>query len=234
MFYWCKLNFCENGDLYRRTAIKSCEDKDIIKMLAGLVRSHAWSCDTAEAALLRFEKMQNVTGKDCERVVLRTHWNPETMNVDVLEAEYYVKDKQLVRVDEGGITTVDARYFHYQVLDFLKSGADSRIPNTYPKHKPYQGKTHKRGGHWHWQAGIRRNLQDISMHRVRAKRASKYRGSVDFDPKFHATENNWKEAKCRHQYEWHKKKHQDRMYLPEEEPIEEMECGTDDGFISAY
>ncbi len=209
IYYWCELDFNEEGIIRQKNILHSCTEENLVEMLAYLTMRISWQCDTYEDALQRLEKSQNLTGNDCERVILRTAWNSELEQEEVVESAYFLKDRQLVRVDEKHITVTDIRYWHHQVWKRLCSGNWSYKS----KHKKsvHQGRTHKQKGHWRWQSGIRGNLRNISEGKIRAKRASKYIGSVDYEPKFRTTENSWKEAKVRHQYEWHKKRHQDRM-----------------------
>lgn len=74
---------------------------------------------------------------------------------------------------------------------------------------------HEKSGNYHWHSNIRRNYRLISDGMVRRKYAGKYYFSVICDPKVAGCENNWKQKKIRHQYEWHMKRHQDRYRFTE-------------------
>ena len=232
MYYWCKLEFSPDGSPQRFCIESYANELELIQGLAHLAQAHVWyytdhdPVHRNEAGLVRLEKTQNLSGKDCERVVVRSTYDPITNEYHV-ETGYFLKDRQLVQVvRHDGVTevkVVDMRRWHEQVMALMMNGVP-RKKYTYKKSK-WQGKTHRQGGHWHWQSNIRQNLRDISTHKVRAKRACRYKGAVCYDPKFHMTENNWKETKCRHQYEWHKKRHQDRMFLPEEDPSDYLGDG---------
>lgn len=221
MYYWCKLRFNPDGTCTRYSIEQFQSVQEFVHYFARLMYRYVWyNFDTpahqAEEALKRLEKTQNLTGRDTERVVLRTVFDPETGRYEVT-ADYELKNMQFVSVENGHVRTLDIRFWHNEILEEFNRGV-GRLPHFRPcKCCVRQGRTHKQWGGYHWQAGIVGTLRHISEGGVRPKRASKFRGAVDYDPKLHDAENNWKQTKCRHQWEWHKKKHQDRAYLPEED-----------------
>ena len=93
------------------------------------------------------------------------------------------------------------------------------------KKEQHWGRAHKKNCEFHWQAHITQTLQLISQDMMRPKTGSKFRGGLDFDPKRSDSENNWKQAKVRHQWEWHLKKHQDTFMPVCDDAPEDM---TDD------
>lgn len=207
MFYWCKLRFDDNGRIKKRMMIDCCEtEQELVPMLARLVRQQGRG--GAEESLASFEKSQNLTGNDCERTYA---YYKEDMDDSV----YHLKDRQLVCAENKKFRIVDIRCWHDKILEELESGrcSASDFCPLMPKRKKRQERSHKQWSNWRWHSGIIQNYQNISEGKVRAKRASSYKSSVIYDPKWRTVENNWKEAKCRHQYEWHMDRHQDRCIL---------------------
>ena len=237
MYFWCKLRFNPDGTCTRYSIEQFQSVQEFVHYFARLMYRYVWyNFDTpahqAEEALKRLEKTQNLTGRDTERVVLRTVFDPETGRYEVT-ADYELKNMQFVSVENGHVRTLDIRFWHNEILEEFNRGV-GRLPHFRPcKCRVRQGRTHKQWGGYHWQAGIVGTLRHISEGKVRTKRASKFRGAVDYDPKLHDTENNWKQTKCRHQWEWHKKKHQDRVYLPEEDRSNDMKDNRDTADLEA-
>lgn len=212
MYHWCKLLFDEDGNIIKRISKASCStERELPQMLARLVINHAeYPCSTNESRVCAFEKKQNISGKEMERYGYRTVWNGETFYTDY---RYFLKQYQLVEADSKTFRVLDARMWHNEILKALAYGVTEQ--GVRPHRRKPQGKTHKKSYGYHWHKNVRRNLQHISEGKCRVKYASKYRGSVDYDPKINQCENNWKQAKVRHQYEWHKPRHKDTIRAKE-------------------
>lgn len=224
-YYWCELIFDENGNITRRNSLDSCDDESLIpQMLSKFVYKHGFARDTTEQALRRMEQAQNLTGTDCTRVVERTRYDPVADVIYDADVKYYLNDRQFVAVERGKIHVLDIRQYHDAVIRYFEQNTYSGNHIRYVKSRrcKRQGRSHKHGGHWHWQSNIKCNYRYISQSMTRKKYASDFCSDVTFDPKFHQTENNWKETKCRHQWEWHKKKHQDRAYCPDASETEDL------------
>lgn len=204
VYYWCEIEFDEQGNIAARKALEICNgEKELINTFARLVKRRLfalWAYDKPTEALQDIEKAQNLTGKDYSNTG-------------------HIKDRQLVCAEYGALRVVDVRNWHNQILEEFEKGASpAPLFRSYRGSKKKQGKTHKSWGGYHWAANTLASLRDIARGNVRCKRAAGIKNSLaSCDPKIHRAENNWKQAKCRKQWEWHKKKHQDRVRLPEED-----------------
>ncbi len=200
MYYWCRLIFDDYGNIRQRKALEYCEtEEELISMLNSLVITHFF--EDTEQSLISLEKKQNLTGKDCESYNI-------SRNSDYPQYQLYLKEYQLVESIHGKLFVRDVRNWHNQIL---ACNVPYKRKNRRPFHRyPKQGRTHEKSGNYHWHSNIRQNLRLIDDGMLRRKYAGKFYGSVTYDPKVAECENNWKQAKVRRQWEWHKKKHQDR------------------------
>lgn len=202
-YYWCRLTFDDDGNIIKRKALKYCEtEQELVQMLRNLVAEHYF--ENLEESLNILEKSQNLTGKDFNSYNI-------SMNSDYPLYRFYLKEYQLVESCHGKLIIRDIRNWHYQILACERKYNERKHLHHYQK----QGRTHEKSGNYHWHSNIRRNYRLMADGMVRRKYAGKYYSSVIYDPKVAGCENNWKQKKIRHQYEWHMKRHQDRYRFTE-------------------
>ena len=207
VYYWCEIKFDEQDNVVTRKALEICNgEKELINTFARLVKSEMfshwlWEYYKPSEALQNIEKTQNLTGKDYSNT------------------GHTLKNRQLVCAEYGSLRVVDVRNWHNQILEeFEKGVSPAPLFRSCRGSKKKQGKTHKSWGGYHWAANTLASLRDIARGDVRHKRAASIKNLLaSCDPKIHRAENNWKQVKCRKQWEWHKKRHQDRVCLPEED-----------------
>lgn len=157
-----------------------------------------------------FVRDQNLTGNDTRRYVEYTRINDElveSISTQILRGEQIIDD-------DGRV--IDIRDYKDKIIALIA------VNKTEPRHwfamRPRrrwqkQGRTHVKSAGFHWHqpklSAIRKNADtyaDIESEiadnvKIKCRRKEKF---IVWNDKFYNAENNWKSAKVRKQYMWHK------------------------------
>ncbi len=218
MFYWCKLIPNADGTLHRGWIEKFENERELIRGFAyyamkKLLRFEKVNYNRCAEALQEVLKEQNLTGKDTQRVCLSSSWigGDGYYNYPVVYAwDWQPRTKQLVRRNGKVCTVADVRNWQDEIIRAMLTGDYGlpKLPKDVPLWWQRQGKTHRKSSDYHHKKNCLSTLRDISAGKVRAKRTK----AAFADIKYSEVENNWKsQTKCRHQWERHMAKHQDRF-----------------------
>lgn len=225
MYYWCKLKFDDDLNITERRAIESFKtEKELIEYMSREIRKHrtyktAFHTPDPEAEMTKelekLERMQQLSGDDFYYSYSLNEFTPK----------YYIRHHQLCYESKGSVKVIDIRRWHDEILSHALAFYDQK-----PAHEPASDKHGCRKCRKHRTdrsvRNVRNTLKLIDDGMLRPHLASKYYSSVMYGG-VSTNENNWKQTKCRHQWERHINRHQDTMSMPKINDIDEDVCGED-------
>ena len=232
MYYWCKLEFDENSAIKRRIAIEYAETyAEFIRIMARHVNTLAWKYDFRKypleikirEAISELASQQNLTGKDLTGLPTGHGYYDRNGDWVSFYSYYPCRDRQFCEITDNRdgktctLRVIDIRNLEDDILKciLMNNIAPHPEPEWMRRKRRKQKRTHKSYGGYHMQANRHNTLSLIDRGLMRTKYAAAFLSSYSYDPKIHDCENNWKQTRCRHQWEWHKPRHKSTMLPPE-------------------
>lgn len=228
MYYWCKLTFDDNFNITERHAIESFKtEQEIIEYMSREIRKlmsreifksrmykTAFRAPNPETGLARalekLEHMQQLSGDDSYYI---------GNSLDEFTPTYCIHQHQLCYENKGVVKIIDIRRWHDKILAHALAFYGQNLTHK-PAHNKHSCRKRRKHRTDRRVKNVHNTLKLIDDGMLRSRFASKYYGGVMYGG-VSTSENNWKQTKCRHQWERHINRHQDAMLMPEINDMDE-------------
>lgn len=200
----------ENGDRYILYTFSKESDMILYFANSGAKQDSAgsivstWEYDS-------FLRDQNLTGYDIKRYAVRCTWDPETNEYHCVY-DHTLRSRQII--DDNG-RVLDIRNYYNMIMRRHITLLNDPVINSHRARHKQQGRTHRKNGKYEWCVSRSKIVtdsidyadmeQECCDHIHIKHRRMSYDSDFWNDDRYRISENNWKAAKVRKQYMWHKK-----------------------------
>lgn len=200
----------ENGDRYILRTFSKESDMILYFANSGAKQDSAgsivstWEYDS-------FLRDQNLTGYDIKRYAVCCTWDPETNEYHCVY-DHTLRSRQII--DDNG-RVLDIRDYYNMIMRRHITLLNDPVINSHRTRHKQQGRTHRKNGKCEWCVSrskiVTDNIdyadmeQECCDHIHIKRRRMSYDSDFWNDDRYRISENNWKAAKVRKQYMWHKK-----------------------------